>query len=479
MSSKTGHIFERRLIEKHLASSNTCPITGGELSVDDLITVKSDRTVAPRDITATSIPGMLSLFQKEWDAVMLETFTLKKNVQTLRQELSQALYQHDAACRVIARLIKERDQAVAAYQDVQSRAASGTLAAPAAGAAAAAADGKSVPAPALQAMRVKADELKARRKKRSKPATLASKEQVAAFQQTSSHTPHQASKPGITCVAIHGAQQNVVATGGIDKNIKVFDREQKKTTATISGHSKKVSAVAWHPEQNVLFSGSEDATVRVWVANGKKYNEKMKFDAHSGAVTDISVHPTGTFVASSSVDGTWKLHDCTSGSTIVSAEVADKGGLTSLAYHPDGLILCTGSGSGAIALWDMTAASSPQKTLEGHTGAVTSLAFSENGYSMASGSADGTVRLWDLRKLACVKTLETGAPVHSVRFDHSGTYLVCGSSDTRVLHVKSWTTKATFNEGDGSVVLGVAVTNDAQVVASVGMDRSLRFYGSQ
>jgi len=68
-------------------------------------------TVKPRPPKLSSVPSILSSLQDEWDSVMLESFTLKQQYQQVRQELSHALYQNDAATRVIARLKKERDSA--------------------------------------------------------------------------------------------------------------------------------------------------------------------------------------------------------------------------------------------------------------------------------------------------------------------------------------------------------------------------------
>jgi hypothetical protein len=106
-----GTVYEKRLIEAYISENGVEPINGEALTVEDLIELKSQRIVRPRPPTLTSIPSLLSVFQEEWDALALETFTLKKSLAETRQELSTALYQHDAAVRVIARLTKERDEA--------------------------------------------------------------------------------------------------------------------------------------------------------------------------------------------------------------------------------------------------------------------------------------------------------------------------------------------------------------------------------
>lgn len=107
----SGNVYEKRLIESYISENHKDPVNGEDLEVEDLINLQSNKIVTPRPPTLTSIPSLLSTFQNEWDALALESFTLRQQLQQTRQELSTALYQHDAAVRVIARLSRERDEA--------------------------------------------------------------------------------------------------------------------------------------------------------------------------------------------------------------------------------------------------------------------------------------------------------------------------------------------------------------------------------
>ena len=51
ISKKTGLLFEKRLIEKHLDLTKTCPVTNQEMQLDDLIEIKGKNHV---DILVTT-----------------------------------------------------------------------------------------------------------------------------------------------------------------------------------------------------------------------------------------------------------------------------------------------------------------------------------------------------------------------------------------------------------------------------------------
>ena len=118
ISKKTGHIFEKELLEKHLKIHKQCPITSEEMSMDDVIEIKNNKLPSqPKQISSTSIPSLLKTFQNEWDELMLESYNIKKKLQDTRQQLSHSMYQYDAAIRVIARLTQERDRALQYVQN--------------------------------------------------------------------------------------------------------------------------------------------------------------------------------------------------------------------------------------------------------------------------------------------------------------------------------------------------------------------------
>ncbi|XP_062518319.1 pre-mRNA-processing factor 19-like [Corticium candelabrum] len=478
-------VFERRLIEKYIAENGVDPINGQPLAEDDLIEIKTSPIVRPRPPSATSIPAIIKLLQDEWDACMLHSFTQRQQLQTAKQELSHALYQHDAACRVIARLTKEANAAREALAQLKPQA--GIAPIPAAMPVSVdtvtpmtvdVSEGGEMTEHVIQKLDDTAAVLTAERKKRGKkvPEGLAAADDIRGYKQQSSHSGlHSVSTPGILGLDLCMSNTDRVVTGGADKNAIVFDRKSEEVVATLKGHTKKVTSVLYHPREDVAVTASPDASIRVWSIPTSSCSLIIK--AHDSNVTGISIHATGDYLLSSSTDQHWAFSDMKTGRVL--AKVADplSSAVTCTQFHPDGLIFGTGTADSVIKIWDLKEKANVAN-FPGHTGQITSIAFSENGYYLATAAEDAQVKLWDLRKLKNFKiiSLDDGYEVKSLTFDQSGTYLAVAGTDVRVFLCKQWTQLADFTEHSG-LATGVKFGQNAAFIASSSLDRSLKFYG--
>jgi pre-mRNA-processing factor 19 len=496
--TRNGDVFERRLVEKYIAANGVDPVTKTPLTKEELISikVKQGATSAPRSTTnGTSIPQLLTTFQNEWDALVLSVFSLKQQLLTTRQELSQALYQHDAALRVIARLTRERDEAL---DQIKKLSASGHVIS---GQASQSRGGDQMDvepvsqhaglsSEAKNKFAKKSQELSAERKSRKAPSTLASVEYIKSIKSVAHIPPHKTSVPGVTCLDVHGDH---VVTGGADNTVVLLSNQMQRTgerisgvtskkDGVLSGHSKRVNKVKFHPEwsaaQDLIVSCSQDSTVRVW----RDQKEAHVISAHQGSITDIDLHCVGDHVLATSKDGHWSLSDLHTGQTLVltshgSGAGASQSGFSGCSFHPDGLIFATGGDDGVVRVWDVKS-NKNVANFEGHKGYVTALTFNENGYFMATAAEeDQVIKLWDLRKPKNLTTLKLDAPATALSYDWSGVYLaVATGHELRVFTGKNFEHVHTMDEHT-SLVTGVKwLTRDATALASTSMDRNLRFW---
>uniref|UniRef100_A0A5B6ZJI8 Pre-mRNA-processing factor 19 n=1 Tax=Davidia involucrata TaxID=16924 RepID=A0A5B6ZJI8_DAVIN len=500
VSKKSGLLYEKRLIERHISDYGKCPITGEPLTMDDIVPIKTGKIVKPRPVQAASIPGMLGLFQNEWDGLMLSNFALEQQLHTARQELSHALYQHDAACRVIARLKKERDEAMtllaqAERQMPMSVSTTATVNASALSNEKRAAEDEAM-GPGGKKMRpgisasILAEltdcnaALSQQRKKRQIPSTLAPVDALERYTQLSSYPLHKTNKPGILSVDIHYTK-DIIATGGVDTNAVLFDRSSGEILSTLSGHSKKVNSVKFVGQADLVVTGSADKTVRVWQGseNGN-YDCRHILKDHTAEVQAVTIHATNNYFVTASLDNTWCFYDLSSGLCLTQVpDASGSEGYTSAAFHPDGLILGTGTSGALVKIWDVKSQANVAR-FDGHVGAVTAISFSENGYFLATAAHDG-VKLWDLRKLKNFRTFtpyDENTPTQSVEFDHSGSYLAIAGADIRVYQVANvkseWNCIKTFPDLSGTGKATCAKFGpDAKYITVGSMDRNLRIFG--
>lgn len=270
-------------------------MNGEDLSIEDLVDLKQARVVKPRPPTLTSIPALLSTFQNEWDALILETFQLKQQLAETRQELSTALYYNDSAQRVIARLQKERDEARDALSRVQVT--GGANGVP--NGEAMQVDGQGLPDEIITKVEETQARLQGSRRKRPVPEDWATAESIQTYDVRSTA---DTQFTGAKTLAVDETGDFFLC-GDSDGDIGVYDLKAGAFTTRSNVAAGAVTSGAWANDRPVIATSSG----AVVVTQGGSV--EMKFTQHAGAATAIAVHPCGEILASVGIDKSYVLYD--------------------------------------------------------------------------------------------------------------------------------------------------------------------------
>lgn len=207
----------------------------------------------------------------------------------------------------------------------------------------------------------------------------------------------------------------LIAGGGRDNAIKIWDAATGRELFTLTGHRKSIWDLAFSPDNKLLASASQDADIKLWsVATGQELKTLV---THALGVGAIAFSADGKQLASGSQDKMIFVWDLNAGETD-GAYVGHKEWVNAVAFSPDGTKLASGSGDGEVRIWDIAARGPegepqviqrPLKTLTGHKGGITSLTFNSDGRLLISGSSDASMKLWDVmagRELASLFSLD-------------------------------------------------------------------------
>lgn len=196
----------------------------------------------------------------------------------------------------------------------------------------------------------------------------------------------------------------ILASGSWDKTIKLWDVNTGTEICTLTGHQLKVNSVAFSPQGQLLASASYDRTIRLWqipkrgegtlIQNRPCYSLLSTLSGHAWAVLTVAFSPDGQILATGSDDNTIKLWEVNTGQLICTL-VGHSWSVVAVAFTADGETLLSASCDKTVKLWRLSTAEEIV-TLSGHVDSVSAVAVSKVTQLIASGSRDKTIKLWQL-----------------------------------------------------------------------------------
>ncbi len=210
-----------------------------------------------------------------------------------------------------------------------------------------------------------------------------------------------------------------VATGEKDRAIWIWDWREKRSLATLHGHTHSVQWLAFSPDGELLVSGSQDTTVRVWRWRTGEEMWRSTPGSDGEMVAKVDYSPDGRLIAAADVLGYVRLFSAETGALALTSS-RNAGRMGSVAFSPVGNVLAIGGPLPAVLDSDK---GNVLETLEGNAQAATNVTFSRNGRRLAAITADHTARVWELATGRTVQLLRIGSAA-SIEFSPDGQRLL-------------------------------------------------------
>lgn len=221
----------------------------------------------------------------------------------------------------------------------------------------------------------------------------------------------------------------ILAIGGEDGAIRLWQTDTWQPKAVCQGHTRQVAALAFSPAGDRLLSCSFDGSVlMVRTADGSIERRIAKFET---LCRSAAISPDGKAVAIGTDDGAVYIFDAAGGALLREIE-AHSASVAGLAFIGTGDHLVSGSWDGSVKWWDVNSGTRfAEHTRHSDSGRVTSVAAGVG--VIASGSEDGTVDIADTSSAQRVALLTDNAYwVHCIAASHDKSLVVAGAQDAAV-----------------------------------------------
>jgi WD40 repeat protein len=152
----------------------------------------------------------------------------------------------------------------------------------------------------------------------------------------------------------------LLATGGGDGVIRLFDTATGRQLRPPDGHQALVSALAITPDGKILITGAHDRSIRMWaLPTGEPirtltWERGKEWFNTQACVATLSVSEDGKKLASCDGDGPVRVWEIGNGKQIRTIEPSPVQPSASTAFFRDGGSLLLGGMDGVIGVWDVT-----------------------------------------------------------------------------------------------------------------------------